>query len=167
MGMLTFAKAVGIKNVDAQMTSLKMDDKNAWISDDKCAKGAAPAKKDDKKPAAPAKKDDKKPAAPAKKDDKKPAPAKKDDKKPAAKPAKGAWDMKAKIGDETAWQSWDAYIAMPQTPVDKNMKFTWNEKCNVASWKAFLKPVVFGKLTAKPREFASFMNMFEILKFLN
>jgi len=85
--MLTFAKAVGIKNVDAQMTSLKMDDKNAWISDDKCAKGAAPAKKDDKKPAAPAKKDDKKPAAPAKKDRILQAPVKKDDKKPAA-PAK-------------------------------------------------------------------------------
>merc|ERR1719262_714513 len=34
---------------------------------DKCAAGAAPAKKDDKKPATPAKKDDKKPAAPAKK----------------------------------------------------------------------------------------------------
>jgi len=56
---------------------------------------------------------------------------------------------------------------MPQTPVDKNMKFTWNEKCNVAQWKAFLKPIVFGKLTAKPREFASFMNLFEVLKFLN
>merc|ERR1712232_801540 len=104
--------------------------------------------------------DDKKPAA-------KPA-AKKDDKKPAAKPAaKGAWDMKAKIGDVTAWQEWDAYIAMPQSPVDKNMKFTWNEKCNVDNWKAFLKPVVFGKLTAKPREFAVYKNMFEVLKFLN
>merc|ERR1712228_633823 len=62
---------------------------------------------------------------------------------------------------------WDAYIAMPQSPVDKNMKFTWNEKCNVDNWKAFLKPVVFGKLTAKPREFAVYKNMFEVLKFLN
>merc|ERR1711977_541715 len=109
-----------------------MDDKNAWISDDKCAKGAAPAKKDDKKPAAPAKKDDKKPAAPAKKDrilqapvkkdDKKPAaPAKKDDKKPAApakKPAASSsnWDLNKKTGkaNVSGNDSWDAYIDMEQ-----------------------------------------------------
>merc|ERR1719482_2369812 len=116
------------KNTDAMQK--KLDDMK-WDVKTDCTKGTtpAPAKKDDKKPATPAKKDDKKPATPAKKDDKKPAPAKK---------ASSGWDMKAKIGDTSAEQNWDAYITMPQANVDANMKFTWNDACNVANWKAFL-----------------------------
>merc|ERR1712178_74903 len=112
--------------------------------------------------------DDKKPAAPAKKDDKKPAaPAKKDDKKPAAPAAAGAWDMKAKIGDTNALDSWNAYINMPQVAVDANAKPAFGPKCMNDSWKSFLNPIIFGKMDMKPRDFADFKAIFEVLKFLN
>merc|ERR1712178_237416 len=112
--------------------------------------------------------DDKKPAAPAKKDDKKPAaPAKKDDKKPAAPAAAGAWDMKAKIGDTNALDSWNAYINMPQVAVDANAKPAFGPKCMNDSWKQFLNPIIFGKMDMKPRDFADFKAIFEVLKFLN
>merc|ERR1712183_1015085 len=33
--------------------------------------------------------------------------------------------------------------------------------------KAFLKPILFGSLSAKPRDYSAFKDMFEVLKFLN
>merc|ERR1712151_1417933 len=143
--MLAFAASMKVANVaDAQ----KKLDGLKWTFDAKCASGAAPApaKKDDKKPAAPAKKDDKKPAAPA---------------------AAGAWDMKAKIGDTNALDSWNAYINMPQVAVDANAKPAFGPKCMNDSWKQFMNPIIFGKMDMEPRDFADFKAIFEVLKFLN
>merc|ERR1711881_410506 len=140
--MLTFAKAVGIKNVAAQMTSLKMDDKNAWISDDKCAKGAAPAKKDDKKPAAPAK-------------------------KPAA--SSSNWDLNKKTGkaNVSGNDSWDAYVDMEQVKDFDKTKLALNKDCMTAAWKSFFNPIMFSKLDAKLQDLYDFKALFGVLKFLN
>merc|ERR1711939_1131475 len=106
----------------------------------------------------PAKKDDKKPA---KKDDKK--PAKKDDKKPAT-PASG-WDLKAKIGDTNALDSWDAYINMPQAAIQKTLP-TFNKECVNGPIMKFVQSLVFDK-QEHAYQLKDFHNFFVALKLLN
>merc|ERR1712183_177727 len=151
------AKKTTAAKKDDKKPAAKKDDKKPAAKKDRLLQ--AVVKKDEKKPAAPAKKDDKKPAAPAKKDDKKPAaPAKKDS---------SAWNMDTKTnGETTAWTNWNAYIRMPQVPVDTKPT-NFGPGCINDQWKAFFGPAVFGKIDAKARDFKDFKAMFEVLEFLS
>lgn len=56
---------------------------------------------------------------------------------------------------------------MPQVAVNAAAKPAFGAKCMNDSWKSFMNPIIFGKMDMKPRDFADFKAIFEVLKFLN
>merc|ERR1712170_236293 len=62
-------------------------------------------------------------------------------------------------------EEWDTYLRVPQMPAEKVTN--WNAQCMTDNVKAFFKPVIFGKLTAKPRDYPAYVAMFSTLELLD
>merc|ERR1712170_161485 len=62
-------------------------------------------------------------------------------------------------------EEWDTYLTMPQAPAAKVTN--WNAQCMTDNVKAFFKPIIFGKLTAKPRDYPAYVAMFITLELLD
>merc|ERR1711976_801380 len=79
-------------------------------------------------------------------------------------PVKVHSNANAKPKRQKELEEWDTYLRVPQMKAEKT---NWNAQCMTDNVKAFFKPIIFGKLTAKPRDYPAYVAMFSTLELLD